>query len=101
MKCLAHITDNPDGHDWVLVPDPQPFYTVMESNKLLWACPCSEFKWTSYAEWEKGRENSKDNIVPDSSPDTRGTRGLPVKPQSKSELRPWTKTRAQAQREQL
>lgn len=22
------------------------------SPRLLWACPCGEFQWTSYAEWE-------------------------------------------------
>ena len=58
MKCLAHITGNPDGHDWVLVPAAghQDIVSLGTSRQLLWACPCGEFKWTSYAEWEKSRE---------------------------------------------
>ena len=44
-----------DGHDWVLVL--RQDYTMLtgeyNTGKLLWACPCGEFKWTSYTEWEK------------------------------------------------
>lgn len=65
MKCLAHITDNPEGHDWVLV-----VHELEGGHKLLWACPCSEFKWTSYAEWE-GRETATPEH-PDRAP-TSGT----------------------------
>lgn len=35
------------------------------SESVLWACPCGEFKWTSYAEWEN-RIASK--ITMDNSP---------------------------------
>ncbi len=72
MKCTngaLSIGERPDGHDWVLVPNPQPSYTVMESNKLLWACPCDAFKWTSYAEWDRAHPIRDNTIVADSSPD--------------------------------
>ena len=58
MKCTFTNVFGVDGHDWVLV------HTEMDMRRdyarrptdLLWACPCGEFKWTSYAEWERGRE---------------------------------------------
>ena len=49
MKC-ANINLS---HDWVLVP--KEFAQVKPGTRaegLLWACPCGEFRWTSYAEWE-------------------------------------------------
>ena len=56
MKCV----NTPAGHDWVLVPQDDTDYFAQGGagieHKLLWACPCGEFKWTSYAEWEKGQE---------------------------------------------
>ena len=45
------------SHAWVLVD----FMLVEQSahlERVLWACPCGEFKWTSFAEWERG-QNSK------------------------------------------
>ena len=64
MKCLAHITDNPEGHDWVLVANRSADITVDNDKGLLWACPCGEFKWTSYAEWEAAKASQdRDAIV--------------------------------------
>lgn len=58
MKCTAG-KETPLGvvgdHDWVLVP-PAHVNPKGSVEGLLWACPCSEFKWTSYTEWEK-RQN--------------------------------------------
>ena len=56
MKCNAENDDWRAGHDWVLVANRSADITVDNDKGLLWACPCGEFKWTSYAEWEKGRE---------------------------------------------
>ena len=60
MKCTngaLSIGERPDGHDWVLVHrhDKADGDRLVDSE-FLWACPCDAFKWTSYAEWEKGRE---------------------------------------------
>lgn len=48
MKC----TDLGAGHDWELVPTKHLVgWKPEEGNvRLLWACPCGEFRWTSYAE---------------------------------------------------
>ena len=49
-------------HDWTLV---EAWATGIRSGRmndpeqLLWACPCGEFKWTSYADWEKGEKARK------------------------------------------
>ena len=45
-------------YDLVLVASCSADITVDNDKGLLWACPCGEFKWTSYAEWEK-KQNSK------------------------------------------
>ena len=59
MKC-TYGKETPLGivgeHDWVLVPRPPSAYMDDAPENLLWACPCGEFKWTSYADWEKGRK---------------------------------------------
>ena len=65
---------NRHSHDWVLVSaDPRVEVTDMERNmmrehgrELLWACPCGEFKWTSYADWEQGEHGrfaGDDNVT--------------------------------------
>lgn len=62
MKCLAPLkprfSGGWDGHDWVLVSGRggvalEVMVGGKEQLRLLWACPCGEFKWTSYAEWEE------------------------------------------------
>lgn len=62
MKCTANkatalgVTGD---HDWVLVQEPLlPWEVAARAGKLLWACPCEAFKWTSYAEWAQ-RQGSK------------------------------------------
>lgn len=40
------------GHDWVLVSRGSAEEVVHADSGLLWACPCGEFRWTSYAKWE-------------------------------------------------
>ena len=54
MKCTMDQHDfvGEAGHDWVLVP-PTHVNPKGSVEGLLWACPCSEFKLTSYSEWEK------------------------------------------------
>ena len=55
-------------HDWVLVRQIGGGTTFVSRGgkngrvpvAFLWACPCGEFKWTSYAEWESGRD--ADNV---------------------------------------
>ena len=58
MKCTDDLDRSVNGvligHDWVLVD----FMLVEQSahlERVLWACPCGEFKWTGYAEWEEGQ----------------------------------------------
>ena len=60
MKCVANV-GKARGHDWALVSaSPHIEHTSVERNMVrdsaleaLWACPCGEFKWTSYAEREQ------------------------------------------------
>ena len=47
------VCPNCGRFDWVLVANRSADITVDNDKGLLWACPCGEFKWTSYAEWEK------------------------------------------------
>ena len=49
------VCPNCGRFDWVLVANRSADITVDNDKGLLWACPCGEFKWTSYAEWEKGQ----------------------------------------------
>ncbi len=52
------------GHDWVLVRRGELAETLGPAKaKLLWACPCSEFKWTSYAEWEAREAQPKPEFI--------------------------------------
>ncbi len=46
---------NRHGHHWVLVPRENLKDWRTPQGKLLWACPCGEFKWTNCAEWEKAK----------------------------------------------
>ena len=62
MKCTAENDDWRAGHDWVLVANRSADITVDNDKGLLWACPCGEFKWTSYAEWERSREKSEAGV---------------------------------------
>ncbi|MCH7577396.1 MAG: hypothetical protein IH822_06335 [Chloroflexi bacterium] len=54
MKCTFGVDADAGltGHDWVLVANRSADITVDNDKGLLWACPCGEFRWTSYAEWE-------------------------------------------------
>lgn len=52
MKCTDGKQYSMDVHSWVLVPQELRIGTIDQLQKFLWACPCGEFKWTSYAEWE-------------------------------------------------
>ena len=62
MRCTIDTFDTNSisgySHDWVLVSNPRDFDEV-EINKLLWACPCGEFKWTSYAEWDAAKRDKE------------------------------------------
>lgn len=51
MKCVANV-GKARGHDWELLQEDRQ-YPLGTGNQLLWACPCGQFQWTSYAEWEK------------------------------------------------
>ena len=55
------------GHDWVLAFPPEALSVSDGKPKalsLLWACPCGEFRWTNYAEWEKAQEPTiTDNTI--------------------------------------
>lgn len=51
------------GHDWALVPQPEVAWH-MQSVKLLWACPCGEFRWTGYAEWELAQSEETPTPMP-------------------------------------
>ncbi len=61
MKCTfgKEKTESIFGsHDWVLVPQEYADSVSAEGGKrhwthVLWACPCGEFRWTSYADWAK------------------------------------------------
>lgn len=71
MKCTAENDDWRKGHDWVLVSGRGGVVLEVvvggkEQLKLLWACPCGEFKWTSYADWEQGEHGrfaGDDNVT--------------------------------------
>ncbi len=62
MKCTydPYNPDGPGDHDWMLVPQEYADIVSAEGGQrhwthILWACPCSDFKWTNYAEWD-GRQ---------------------------------------------
>lgn len=58
MRCTAD-RETPLGvtgdHDWVLVSRRSAEAVVDGGHDLLWGCPCGEFRWTSYADWEGRR----------------------------------------------
>ena len=64
MKCTMDQHDfvGEAGHDWTLVPAEVFLENPLTATEgLLWACPCGEFKWTSYAEWEKAQGGGVEN----------------------------------------
>lgn len=54
------VCPNCGRFDWVLV---EHIPAAAGSYRILWACPCGEFKWTSYAEWKAAKES-----VPETEP---------------------------------
>ncbi|KKL88505.1 hypothetical protein LCGC14_1924030 [marine sediment metagenome] len=68
MRCADLATAAGDtGHDWVLVPQEYADSVSAEGGQrhwthILWACPCGEFRWTSYVERE-GCETPKWSVI--------------------------------------
>ena len=86
MKCTMDQHDfvGEAGHDWVLVA-PRAWTPESGSvvDKLLWACPCDEFKWTSYAEWAERQTVTVVDDKPAENPEEAERR--------REELRAWHK----------
>ena len=67
MKCTGEHDDwREGGHDWVLVAWHHGLLAQSGAGgELLWACPCGEFRWTSYADWEQAAiiQRAKDALA--------------------------------------
>ena len=72
MRCTTQPGDiDPAyGHDWVLVSFDAYAHIAEPGIKLLWACPCGEFRWTSYTEWESRQQP---NVGVDWHPQSQST----------------------------